>query len=188
MGIDDVTRIRDRSAAYKLFKRGKIKSTPWETDFDEMAKKTVARRHSKVLPMSTDLDDLMRRDDALYNFEGKSDVHAPEKAVSTISAKLDALAAGPDTRGIMNVGAEHIEHDAETGEVIGEHTTHDVSGAGEAAEAKIDDRAALIEAGQNAATGGSAAFQEWWKALTDAERALIGSGVGSLLAGAKLRD
>lgn len=104
------------------------------------------------------------------------------------TAKLDALAAGPDTRGIMNVGAEHIEHDAETGEVIGEHTMHEVSGAVEAAESKIDDRAVLIEAGQNAATGGTAAFQEWWKALTDAERALIGSGVGSLLAGAKLRD
>jgi recombination protein RecT len=29
-----------------------------------MCKKTVAKRHSKVLPMSTDLDDLLRRDDS----------------------------------------------------------------------------------------------------------------------------
>lgn len=39
----------------------------WSTWFDEMARKSVARRHSKVLPMSTDLDDLMRRDDHLYD-------------------------------------------------------------------------------------------------------------------------
>jgi recombination protein RecT len=38
----------------------------WTQWFDEMARKTVARRHSKVLPMSTDLDDLIRQDDHLY--------------------------------------------------------------------------------------------------------------------------
>ena len=46
---------------------------PWKDHFDEMAKKTVARRHSKVLPMSTDLDDLIRQDDALYDLDGASD-------------------------------------------------------------------------------------------------------------------
>jgi hypothetical protein len=102
------------------------------------------------------------------------------------TAKLDALASGPDTRGVMNVGLEHVEHDAETGEVIGEHTEHEIAAD---AEAKGDDpRAALIAEGQNAATGGTPTFNAWWAARTDAERALIGSGVGSLLAGAKLRD
>jgi len=42
----------------------------WTRWFSEMARKTVARRHSKVLPMSTDLDDLIRRDDELYDFDG----------------------------------------------------------------------------------------------------------------------
>lgn len=42
----------------------------WTKWFSEMARKTVARRHSKVLPMSTDLDDLIRRDDELYDFDG----------------------------------------------------------------------------------------------------------------------
>jgi recombination protein RecT len=35
----------------------------WTKHYAEMCKKTVAKRHSKVLPMSSDLDDLLRRDD-----------------------------------------------------------------------------------------------------------------------------
>lgn len=59
MSVADVEKIRAKS---------KAKSGPWSdpTFYPEMAKKTVARRHSKVLPMSSDLDDLIRRDDHLY--------------------------------------------------------------------------------------------------------------------------
>jgi recombination protein RecT len=178
MGVNAVIRIRDRSAAYKLFKRGKIKSTPWQTDFDEMAKKTVARRHSKTLPMSSDLDDLLRRDDALYNYEEKSDAHQPETALQGISAKLDALAAG---------SSKFIDVDEETGEIIGEHTMHEIA---DVAEDKPDEtkREKLIAAGQEAAQDGMAGFNAWWGARTDAERALVGSAVGLLIHGAKLRD
>jgi recombination protein RecT len=44
---------------------------PWKDWWDEMAKKTVIRRLAKRLPMSSDLDDLIRRDDELYDFQGK---------------------------------------------------------------------------------------------------------------------
>jgi|HigsolmetaAR201D_1030396.scaffolds.fasta_scaffold13420_2 recombinase, phage RecT family len=44
---------------------------PWKDWWDEMAKKTVIRRLAKRLPMSSDLDDLIRRDDDLYDFQGK---------------------------------------------------------------------------------------------------------------------
>jgi len=84
----------------------------------------------------------------------------------------------------MNVGLEHVEHDEETGEIIGEHAEHEVA----ADEAKESPRAALIAQGQEAATGGTKEFNAWWAARTDTERALIGSSVGSLLSGAKLRD
>lgn len=44
---------------------------PWKDWWDEMAKKTVIRRLAKRLPMSSDLDDLIRRDDDLYDFQGR---------------------------------------------------------------------------------------------------------------------
>lgn len=46
---------------------------PWTQWWGEMAKKTVIRRLSKRLPMSTDLDDLIRRDDAMNDLEGGKD-------------------------------------------------------------------------------------------------------------------
>lgn len=51
MTLPDVEAIRDRSRAGK--------SGPWLTDFVEMAKKTVIRRHAKRLPLSTNVQDFV---------------------------------------------------------------------------------------------------------------------------------
>jgi recombination protein RecT len=92
MSIDEIRAIRDRSQAWSAFKAGKIKSTPWSTDEAEMARKTVAKRHAKQLPSSADLDDLMRRDDELYNFE-KDDAEAPPaKKAAKGKAFIEAFA------------------------------------------------------------------------------------------------
>jgi recombination protein RecT len=58
MTVAAINRIRDRSDAYRAFKANKIKSTPWHTDWEEMARKTVFRRLSKYLPSSSDRDAL----------------------------------------------------------------------------------------------------------------------------------
>lgn len=116
MPISEVYRIRDRSDAWRAFRAGKIKSTPWSTDEGEMIRKTVARRHSKVLPMSTDLDDLIRRDDALYDFQGAGDgAREPAKArPRSLTAALDAVAglSGPAP------ADQHQSVDQETGEIL----------------------------------------------------------------------
>ncbi|SFM97276.1 recombinase RecT, partial [Methylobacterium pseudosasicola] len=67
---------------------------PWVQWWGEMARKTVARRHSKVLPMSTDLDDLMRRDDDLYDFKGAQE-EGKETARPRLAAVLDQIASRP---------------------------------------------------------------------------------------------
>lgn len=52
MSIEEIETIRDKTQAYKAFKSGKAKSAIWDTDFAEMAKKTIIRRASKSWPMS----------------------------------------------------------------------------------------------------------------------------------------
>jgi recombination protein RecT len=107
MSVGEVEKIRALS-------RGK--NTPWTnpTFYAEMAKKTVAKRHSKVLPMSTDLDDLMRRDDALYDLDSNSDkALAAAPAPKSLGSRLDRLAAPepePEDDGTVI--------DNETGEII----------------------------------------------------------------------
>ena len=58
MSVEDVNGIRARSRSGN--------SGPWVTDFAEMAKKTVVRRHAKRLPLSTDIDGAIREDDDLF--------------------------------------------------------------------------------------------------------------------------
>lgn len=63
MTVDEVEKVRSVSRAKN--------SGPWSNWWGEMAKKTVFRRLSKRLPMSSDLDDLIRREDELYDFGGR---------------------------------------------------------------------------------------------------------------------
>lgn len=55
MTRDECEAIRKRSRAGN--------AGPWVTDFDEMAKKTVFRRASKWLPLSPEIQDVIRRDE-----------------------------------------------------------------------------------------------------------------------------
>lgn len=55
MSIEAVDKVRKRSRSGN--------NGPWVTDYDEMAKKTVFRRHSKWLPLSPELRDKIEKDD-----------------------------------------------------------------------------------------------------------------------------
>lgn len=81
----------------------RAKDGPWDGPFgDEMARKTVLRRLSKRLPMSTDLEGLMKADDDLFmppeptsEKPGDAAAPAPEKKTSK-TAKLVAAAIKKD--------------------------------------------------------------------------------------------
>lgn len=103
MNIDQVKDIQKKSRARK---------GPWSDPifFPEMCRKTVARLHSKQLPMSTDLDRLLHRDDALYDFTGARDQRqpiAPPQRPATVAAALDAFSGAPDIAAAAPAGAEH---------------------------------------------------------------------------------
>ncbi len=74
----DIEKIRNSSRAKD--------NGPWVDWWEEMAKKSAIRRLAKRLPMSSDLDDLVRRDDDLYDFEGAK---TPARVVS-----LDPFSGG----------------------------------------------------------------------------------------------
>lgn len=85
MTIADVDKVR---------KVSKAQSGPWKDWYDEMAKKTAIRRLSKRLPMSTDLEDVIRRDDHLTELK---DVTPKTNSIQ------DRLAEIPSTHNIENV-------------------------------------------------------------------------------------
>ena len=58
MTREEVDRIRKRSRSGK--------SGPWLTDFEEMAKKTVVRRLSKMLPLSSEIMEHITQDDTQF--------------------------------------------------------------------------------------------------------------------------
>lgn len=63
MTVREIEKIRDRSQNVQNAKRFG-KTTPWDTDFEEMARKTLMRRICKYLPKSPDLATAMALDDS----------------------------------------------------------------------------------------------------------------------------
>lgn len=116
MGVDEINAIRQRSRSGG--------SGPWKTDYAEMAKKTVIRRHSKRLPMSTDLDPSLLGDD---DFEPAAQESAPPAAQAEATprrrgaSRLDAVAqAGdvtdvePNDPPVTDEPADTVQHDDES--------------------------------------------------------------------------
>lgn len=123
MTVEDINRIRDRSDAYRAFKAGKIKSTPWSTDWSEMARKTVFRRLSKYLPASTDRDSLhaaAERIDEEYTFDAEADAPGEPVAVTPTKKRGAGAAALKNITPAADevVPPQDDRVDPETGEVI----------------------------------------------------------------------
>lgn len=62
--------VMDRAAVERIQKRGKERGfSPWSSDWDEMAKKTVIKRLSKVLPVRPEVRSILLREDELAESE-----------------------------------------------------------------------------------------------------------------------
>lgn len=69
MSKEQIEEIRNRSEGWKAFAAGKIKSTPWSTDPAEMWRKTVVRRATKYMPLSTEAQRAVAIDNAAEGIE-----------------------------------------------------------------------------------------------------------------------
>ena len=76
MSKNEVDEIKERSAAWKNYLKYK-KECPWNTDYDEMAKKTVFKRLSKWLPLSPELQKAVDIDNEDYIIEQPKKQNAP---------------------------------------------------------------------------------------------------------------
>jgi len=99
VGCYAVAKLRDGSAYVEVMNVQQIEQVravsrakgpgPWVQWWDEMARKTALRRLCKRLPMSTDLESLIQRDDDLYDF-GAVETPPARATVADINAKAAA--------------------------------------------------------------------------------------------------
>jgi recombination protein RecT len=84
--------VMNRSEVMKIKARSKASgSGPWQTDEEEMAKKTVIRRHAKILPMSAEIvADALDRDSDQYVID----------ATPSAANRADEIAAPPEEKTI----------------------------------------------------------------------------------------
>lgn len=107
MSLEEIEKVRSVSRA--------AKNGPWVQWWSEMARKTVMRRLSKRLPMSTDLEDSLARDETMVAANDTVEQPIVEQIPSAApSSKLDALE--------QQIEAEAI--DADTGEIIDANEGH----------------------------------------------------------------
>jgi len=101
MTLHDIERIKARSQnVINAARYGK--QTPWDTDYGEMARKTVLRRICKFLPKSTDLASALAIDDAAYR--GKQ-MLSVQDAISNTFVPPQLSADDPDPTGEVEAPA-----------------------------------------------------------------------------------
>jgi recombination protein RecT len=202
MSAEEIYKVRDaHSEGWKQYKNGRTKSTPWSTDEGEMFKKTVARRHSKVLPMSTDLVGLFTREDEA-NAPQRTPVPNGEQHLSISDEALKGAGYPPQHQPSLSSAAVMRElespsdySDPDTGE-ISQHDTlaafsdkvFDTNVKETHPSTKAGTTTVLVEEGNAIAIAGTAQLQVWMDGLGAPELARIKGYIDDMLAVARSSD
>ena len=114
MTLAQIIAIRDRSQGYQRAKRDG-KPSPWDTDFEEMARKTLLRRIAKFLPKSPELATALALDNAAD--AGRQDIDLAEAITGDLTlpevidaetgevatpAQVESVKRGPDAAQAAN--------------------------------------------------------------------------------------
>lgn len=107
MNLDEIEQVRAVSRA--------AKNGPWVQWWGEMARKTVMRRLSKRLPMSTDLEDTIERDETLPKDEPQTlEYGQPVSRLDALEHHIDATIEDLPAAG--DEGSTAVESQPQTGE------------------------------------------------------------------------
>ena len=101
MSKEEIDKIKERSSAWNAWIKFK-KICPWNTDYDEMAKKTVFKRLAKWIPQSPEMQKAIEIDDEDY------------RKPTAIENPIDSIP--PEDR------YKTVEFNPETGEIIEQET------------------------------------------------------------------
>lgn len=117
MDADQINSIKERSESWKAFKAGKAKSGgPWQSDFEEMAKKSVVRNAFKTWPKTGNMERLEQAVHLSNENEGFDPITtAPELNEFTAEQKkhFDHLITKSDAMG-MAVFMSSMDHGVQT--------------------------------------------------------------------------
>jgi recombination protein RecT len=131
--IDKVRQASQTGAVGRTTRDGKPipPKGPWVEWFGEMARKTVLRRHAKVLPMSGDILETFERD---IDAERSADRAAAESAAAFLSVEERGPVTLPSDEELTR--GETI--DAQTGEVLGRDAVTGMTQVDEATARELD--------------------------------------------------
>lgn len=104
MSKDEIDKIKERSSAWGAWQRFK-KVCPWNTDYDEMAKKTVFKRLAKWIPQSPEMQKAIELDDEDYTRKAQ----VIDNPMNDISAedRYKAVDFNPETGEIIEENEEN---------------------------------------------------------------------------------
>lgn len=118
MSEEDVIAVRDGSEGWKAFKNGFIKEIPWNPDFPhkayEMYKKTVFKRLSKWLPLSSDIKRVMDDEDRMEYGRASVEPRAAVATVSSVSDLTDRLRQVNESAQDATVDATDVDEPADS--------------------------------------------------------------------------
>jgi len=128
--------VMNRFQIEKVRAKSKAKDKgPWVTDYDEMCRKTVVKRHAKELPVSDELQMILQRDDVLYDVDGESTEIPDRPKIGDFTKKqLDA----PKHDDVDMTPTAEITQESDKAETKGQSSGEDSTGNGKAEEKTAD--------------------------------------------------
>jgi len=152
-------------------KISKAQNGPWQGPFEtEMWRKTVLRRLAKRSPLSTDIVDLIQRDDGMYELPGKS---LPESRATfnMVTGEVDEVEPIEEDDGVVDgdfTEAEAAPAEAKEAAPPAEAEPETTKGSA------LKPPSRMPVAGSKGAIAWAESYATWWKSLTKAERTAQG--------------